>query len=390
MIFMIQGRPRSGKSYEAVRYHIIPAIKKGRKVITNLPLNIAYFKKVFGDDVVDLIEIVSFNYDDFESNSLSYPFSKPSDYEDSWRDAEGKGPLYVIDECHFSLPKGGTPKPVKKFYTMHGHYGIDILLMTQHLNQVDTDIRNLIELTHRCIKNTYLGNEKTYTKKVIEGHRGKAVNVISDRPYDKEFFRFYKSHTQSKNAVSEANASDIKSMRDHWTRKWSIVLCVFSLIPLALFLNQMFGSDEPDVSSKQAVSTRTVEVRGGKVSSPGELASSTPASSKKSSEGFSRKPPYPHPYHKVDLHVAGFSESGNVKNLVKKYYFTASKSGLKLFQIDMNDLYRAGYTVNVLSDCLVYVAYYDYEDYLTCDHVDEEQEGGRAKRKSSELPLSVG
>ncbi|MFB9215678.1 zonular occludens toxin domain-containing protein, partial [Vibrio sinaloensis] len=56
MIFGLAGRPRSGKSYEAVVYHIIPAVKEGRKVITNIPLNIDKFKKIFGDKA-DLIEV---------------------------------------------------------------------------------------------------------------------------------------------------------------------------------------------------------------------------------------------------------------------------------------------------------------------------------------------
>ncbi|MDF5473676.1 zonular occludens toxin domain-containing protein, partial [Vibrio parahaemolyticus] len=34
MIYAIAGRPGGGKTYEAVAYHIIPAIKEGRKVIT--------------------------------------------------------------------------------------------------------------------------------------------------------------------------------------------------------------------------------------------------------------------------------------------------------------------------------------------------------------------
>ncbi|POB76042.1 zonular occludens toxin domain-containing protein, partial [Vibrio vulnificus] len=40
--------PGSGKSYESVVYHVIPALKDGRKVVTNLPLNLEHFKQVFG------------------------------------------------------------------------------------------------------------------------------------------------------------------------------------------------------------------------------------------------------------------------------------------------------------------------------------------------------
>ncbi|MGB6097665.1 MAG: zonular occludens toxin domain-containing protein [Comamonas thiooxydans] len=40
MINGLEGIPGSGKSYEAVAYHVLPALQAGRKVITNLPLNI--------------------------------------------------------------------------------------------------------------------------------------------------------------------------------------------------------------------------------------------------------------------------------------------------------------------------------------------------------------
>lgn len=55
---IIVGRPGSGKDYEAVAYHVIPAIKEGRRVVTNLPLNLDHFVNVFGSEVLELIEIV--------------------------------------------------------------------------------------------------------------------------------------------------------------------------------------------------------------------------------------------------------------------------------------------------------------------------------------------
>ncbi|MFN1568607.1 zonular occludens toxin domain-containing protein, partial [Vibrio harveyi] len=50
-ISLLKGKPRSGKSYEAVRYHILPAIQEGRKVVTNIPLNIDEFVKICGSQV---------------------------------------------------------------------------------------------------------------------------------------------------------------------------------------------------------------------------------------------------------------------------------------------------------------------------------------------------
>ncbi|OXC99408.1 assembly protein, partial [Vibrio parahaemolyticus] len=80
MIYAIAGRPGGGKTYEAVAYHIIPAIKDGRKVITNITLNIDWFVKVFGEDVRELIKIVDGRLTDF--GSTTRPFSQIEDYSD--------------------------------------------------------------------------------------------------------------------------------------------------------------------------------------------------------------------------------------------------------------------------------------------------------------------
>ncbi|MFL7017233.1 zonular occludens toxin domain-containing protein [Vibrio cyclitrophicus] len=52
-ITLIKGRPGAGKSYECVVHHILPSIKDGRKVVTNIPLNIDYFALTYGEKVRD-------------------------------------------------------------------------------------------------------------------------------------------------------------------------------------------------------------------------------------------------------------------------------------------------------------------------------------------------
>ncbi|MBO8364140.1 hypothetical protein ID035_05855 [Pseudomonas aeruginosa] len=47
MINLILGQPGGGKSHEAVVYHVVPALNQGRKVITNLALDMDKFKAFF-------------------------------------------------------------------------------------------------------------------------------------------------------------------------------------------------------------------------------------------------------------------------------------------------------------------------------------------------------
>ncbi|WP_274884805.1 zonular occludens toxin domain-containing protein [Vibrio harveyi] len=163
MIYAISGRPGGGKTYEAVAYHIIPAIKDGRKVITNITLNIDWFVKIFGVEVRELIKIVDGRLTDF--GSTSRPFSQIEDYSDEWRNENGQGPLYVVDEAHMSLPSRGLPAPILEWYSIHRHYGVDIILLTQNLRKLHRDIKDMVEVTYRCTKNTAMGSDKSYTKK---------------------------------------------------------------------------------------------------------------------------------------------------------------------------------------------------------------------------------
>ncbi|MBF4286404.1 zonular occludens toxin domain-containing protein, partial [Vibrio anguillarum] len=105
-------------------------------------------------------------------------------------------PLFVIDECHMVLPNRQLDSKILEFYSLHGHYGYDIILLTQNLRKVHRDVKDMIEMTYYCAKNTAFGSDKTYTKKVRIGATTEVVNE-EQRKYKKEFFPFYQSHTQS-------------------------------------------------------------------------------------------------------------------------------------------------------------------------------------------------
>ena len=144
MINVITGRPGGGKSYEAVAFHILPALERGRKVITNLPLQLDMFVNIFGAEVLELIKVVDGQLNDF--GSMDRPFSKYEDYLDDWKNEQGQAPLYVVDECHMVLPNKKLDSKILEFYSLHRHYGIDITLITQNVRKMHKDIRDMIEI----------------------------------------------------------------------------------------------------------------------------------------------------------------------------------------------------------------------------------------------------
>ena len=131
MINLLIGVQGSGKSFEAVVYHIIPAIERGRKIITNMPLNIEHFRAVYGDDKADLIKVIE------STSSNPVPFKTIADFGDTWRMAGQNpiGPLYVIDECQKPFRMGEVNKQVEEWFGENRHELADVLLITQFLRQ---------------------------------------------------------------------------------------------------------------------------------------------------------------------------------------------------------------------------------------------------------------
>ncbi|HHX8330911.1 TPA: zonular occludens toxin domain-containing protein [Vibrio alginolyticus] len=360
MIYAIAGRPGGGKTYEAVAYHIIPSIKEGRKVITNITLNVDWFVKIFGEDVRDLIKIVDGRLTDF--GSTSRPFSQIEDYSDEWRNEKGQGPLYIVDEAHMSLPSRGLPAAILEWFSIHRHYGVDIILLTQNIRKVHRDIKDMIEVTYRCTKNTAMGSSNSYTKKVQDGCNGEVVNT-SIRPYKSEYFPFYKSHSQSNKHVQEAQAKDIKPF---WKR-WPVVGSAL-LLSLGLVFNVWAWWPEPEKAPEPVKQQNVnVEIPAGTPTAQGTETSPK----KKNSSGFG-------PLDGYDFFITGYAKQIAFRTRLKsmaelnrdltfyKIYIDVYDGTDKLFSFDHTDLVDIGYQFEVLSDCVYRVTWEDSERIFTC------------------------
>lgn len=120
MIEVYTGTPGSGKSFHAVR-RIMQALKKGRHVISNILLNVNSDLLIHIDyiDIFSLLDICNCS------------------------------PLIVLDECQSVLGSREWHSSDRsiwlRFFMLHRHADIDILLITQDLGMIDKQIRSLIE-----------------------------------------------------------------------------------------------------------------------------------------------------------------------------------------------------------------------------------------------------
>jgi zona occludens toxin len=238
MLSLQVGSPGSGKSYEATVYQILPALQSGRKVITNLPINI-HILRAISPEYVDLLEIrnerrgfinrvISYYekekllYDEnnirhadcdaalnklkrFSGSSKQLIFSNYVDYLDDWEnpDISGQRALFVIDEAHECLSLKIVPEDVEFWYAKHRHAGHDVVLLTQNEMKIFKNIRDLAEISVRTKRLLLFGFKSHYYRFVYYGSNAKGTYFEKvRRKYDPQLCGLYESFTAGGSAFN--------------------------------------------------------------------------------------------------------------------------------------------------------------------------------------------
>lgn len=196
MIVFHEGLPRSGKSYEACVYHILPALKQGRRVVTNIEgINHEKFAELSGLPlpVVKMLLVEVYHGD---ARTLDERFEKQ---RSSILKESGKDSLVVIDEIQNLFPSGREKlsDDWMRYISEHGHDGLDIVLMGQDRRDCHVVWRRRVQRVITFTKQTAIGRDGNYTWAAYEATRPEVFKKISSgsRSYDSQFFGLYKSHT---------------------------------------------------------------------------------------------------------------------------------------------------------------------------------------------------
>lgn len=381
MITGLEGIPGSGKSYEAVTYHVLPALKSGRKVITNLPLNVEAFAAIdpayaslievrtrplprLGDwDASNIAEREAFQlWTDREPEPPGegvFPFGTVWDYYSTWTGAKGEGPLFVIDECHVAFPRDETPDQVVQWFKLHRHFNVDVLLMTQSFRDINQPIAQLLATLIKCRKADILGRADKYIRKVHAGYRGAEIQR-DERPYKKQYFGLYKSNTQS-GANAEAAAQDFLPMvvKFKWFQR------VFYALGAAYIVwafwpqegTNIFGARTPQsaaVASAQPHAKPVTQASTAPARGPGATQQDTPA------------PPPEKPIEPLQgkgLHITGALVSKDRDQTV----FIVSMEGRRIFDTTSDQLEAAGYYWQRINHCMGWITWAHERRPVTCD-----------------------
>ncbi|PKM20075.1 MAG: hypothetical protein CVV11_00740 [Gammaproteobacteria bacterium HGW-Gammaproteobacteria-15] len=367
MINGLSGRPGAGKTYEAVVRHILPALQQGRKIVSNIPLNVDWFVSVLGEPVRELIVLVDGGFHKYGQKRY---FCQADDFlkYDTWRNEQGQGVYFFVDEAHLAMPKGGTDTPLKEYLSMHRHYGHDIMLLTQNFRKVDIDVKDMVQNCYFCTKLSFLGRDEKYIVKVADGV---SRNIITthEREYDSKYYGAYKSHTKAEGGVKEAATVDVKKWYQRWTTKGAIICVVFAVLILAA----NFSREKPDHEAKAIETLQKLREGTHAEQQKQPVVTGVPVASVPPQQQPAPKPEDKstgqHPFNGVDLHLSGWYQDFDRKGRFKKtVYFAVSRNGQYLSEVTNADLALAGYNVQLLADCVARVSYGDkYERFVLCD-----------------------
>ncbi|CAN7479484.1 hypothetical protein LJR232_003136 [Aquipseudomonas alcaligenes] len=214
------GLPGHGKSYGVVQHVVIPSLKQGRHVVTNIPLQVDMLMEDFPDG-----QITQLPADWFEREDLASLFPN--------------GSVAVLDELWRRWPQAMTSKQApmadKSLLAEHRHMvdskgnSMRIVFITQDLSQLASFARVLVEQTFRVEKLVELGLRNRYRVDIYRGPvtgqsppKSSFIRSSGPHKYKEEVYRYYKSATKSDTGeVGDESKSDNRGSIWYSPKLWA-------------------------------------------------------------------------------------------------------------------------------------------------------------------------
>lgn len=247
-IWFHEGLPRSGKSYEAMVKHALPAIQSGRHVVSNIK----------GINCEKIAEVSNMAVQDVEALVTVIPWDETLE---CWKYVKNDC-LLLLDEVQDFWPatRDRLGKEVTELITQHGQRGLDIILMGQSQKDCHALWRRRIDKLIYFVQKDAVGKPSEYAwtlSKQTAPDKFAKINSGGGK-YDPKFFGVYSSHVQgtnNKEAYSDARANIWKTPALRFGIPAAAVVAVIAVWYLVQFVT------EPSMMVKTAsAGTLTVSV----------------------------------------------------------------------------------------------------------------------------------
>lgn len=246
MLVFNEGLPRSGKSYDVVKNHILPALQAGRKVFARLNgLDEPAKRKA----IADYLHMDSATLDErlvhVTSAEVRTLFVAVKDAAGEWTIPDQlKDNLFVVDECHsfYVASREAIDPAVEEFFALIGQNGGDGVLMSQWYRRLHSSLRARIERKNLFQKLTAVGMDGKYN--VTRYHalgpdRFEKVGA-EVQTYDPAIFPMYKGYADGtgNRAVYKAGGKTV------WNKIGKYAVFVLPVFAFGVYqLTHFFGKD---------------------------------------------------------------------------------------------------------------------------------------------------
>lgn len=222
MIIFHEGLPGSGKSYESLIEHIIPNLKKGRKIFARI--NGLNYQKI--SQLADITE----------ERAKELLIHIEEEQVATIHDHVENDSIVIIDELQNFFPSARTKlsDEMTKFVTEHRHRGIDIIVMGQSLADVHTLWKRRTQRKIQFLKLDMVGQSKRYKWTTFQGVLNNKGDVTFTKlnsgvkKYEEKYFGAYASHqaeTENTSNYEDSRANIFKTKA--FTVYIPLFLCVF-------------------------------------------------------------------------------------------------------------------------------------------------------------------
>lgn len=250
----------SGKSYECVSSVIVPAIKNGRRVVTNVDgidsdAIRAYCQEKWSLGPDKLGHVIHCKNDDvgkpgfFPYGENVDTFCKPGDIiciDEAWR--------FWGTDCKLLAEH-------KVFFREHRHFVepdtkvcCDLVLMVQDIGDLHRTLKVVVEVSFRTTKIKTLGLNKTYRVEMWEGYKqtSRSRVAVENKRYDADLFPLYSSYVggAGKELQVDGRQNVLRSPKLWILAALVVLVFVFSVNSvLKFFSGAMIKKDQSSVSA---------------------------------------------------------------------------------------------------------------------------------------------
>lgn len=253
-----EGLPRSGKSYDCVKIHILPALKKKRHVWARLN---GLDEEPKRQAIADYLKIPRSQVEEYlhhvQTKDVVKTFSCfPDPVSGEWRIADQfKNALVVVDEVHefYVAQRKPLDPEVENFFALFGQNGGDGVILTQWFSRVHQAVKARVERKNSFQKLTVVGMKGRYLQTYYHATApGKFAKVGSaQHEYDEAIFACYRGYADGADnteVYEEGGKTVWKAMAVRGVI--GLLLVVFGVWGLARFF---FGGGEDLAETKPQV-----------------------------------------------------------------------------------------------------------------------------------------